>query len=269
MTLRRITGRGRRDEVSAAMLAPIMSPGDLAADLWLRSDLGVTLASGRVSLWANQGTGTNLDHSQGTATRRPNFLATDPNFNARESIDKVDASEEERLDTTVASTSLDVPDGGDLSILVVGSTAEDDANFLVYRSLAWPGNGFEVVIGTGFGGQCQLNLRDVEGAGTIIPDVNPNPAVDKVVAYFGECIGAVTASLDSAMVTIDGTSGAPFTGDLQTIQGSGTFRLFIGPRDGNVGEVAIWTRLLTIGEKQSLAAYVANLWAVTIGGPIG
>lgn len=245
------------------------SPGDLGADLWLRTDLGVTLVSGRVSVFANQGSGTNLDHSQGIATRRALFIASDPDFNGRASIDKMDTSAEESLSTTVASASLNVPDGGDLSALVIGSTAEDPSNFILYRSLAWPGNGFELVIGTGAGGMCSFNLRDVEGVGTIDPSINANPALDQAIALFGEYTGAISPALDSGVVAVDGTTDPAITGDLQTVQASGTFRIFVGARDGNLGEIGIWTRLLTVGEKASVAVYVEGLWAIPIDGGIG
>lgn len=47
-------------------------PALQAAPRWYRADMGVTLVSGRVSNWANQGTeGAASDYSQGTAGLRP------------------------------------------------------------------------------------------------------------------------------------------------------------------------------------------------------
>ena len=43
--------------------------------LWLRADIGVTLVSGKVSVWADQ-SGYGHDATQGTAANRPTFLPT-------------------------------------------------------------------------------------------------------------------------------------------------------------------------------------------------
>jgi hypothetical protein len=53
-----------------------------------RADLGVTITSGKVSGWANQGTiGASLSLSQGTAANRPTQVASDANFNNQSTLD--------------------------------------------------------------------------------------------------------------------------------------------------------------------------------------
>ena len=75
---------GRRIDIRRANLyggAAPFTPASLSGlILWLRADLGITLAGAKVSAWADQ-SGNGNDFTQAVDARRPTFTASDANFN--------------------------------------------------------------------------------------------------------------------------------------------------------------------------------------------
>lgn len=67
-------------------LAGVFLPTTLSGCvMWLRSDLGITTVSGKVSVWADQ-SGSGNDVTQGTAGARPTYNTVDATFNSRPSL---------------------------------------------------------------------------------------------------------------------------------------------------------------------------------------
>jgi hypothetical protein len=111
---------------------PAFSPAALSSLVWwLRADLGVTTAGGKVSAWVNQSgvSDANRNVAQGSAGNRPTYNATDAAYNNQSTISFNETNSEHLLGAGVWSPTYAAP----FTFGVVGHTTItgiNDASFV-------------------------------------------------------------------------------------------------------------------------------------------
>jgi len=223
--------------------SPVFSPLDLSGlVLWLRADLGITIATG-VSAWADQsGQGHNV--TQATGGSQPTFNAVDGAYNG-------------------AST---------LSFL--GSSSQ------YMRSAAWssgPSQPLEVVIVGDIAPQSNTYFFDGAIIDTMIMGAQ---ATNRLIAYAGTTRGTPTNSYSSQVPCVfsaffNGASSFIYLNNSQVSADSGnigtntTTGVTVGasgstgsPMTGKIAEVVIYEGGLTLATRRQLFVYLGQRYGI-------
>lgn len=218
------------------------SPRDLPGlVLWLRSDMGITLAGSKVSAWADQ-SGTGYDFSQATDSFRPVYTTSNASMGNKPSLTFTSSTTGlERADVflgyanvTVSVTYRKSVDAGAPRVFGVPSASGGNFNFISNSGLGLDvtqvNTGTNAVRSTPDGINVNWNRIAAVPCSTA-------STVDPTVYSQGVAGGSVISS-----TSVDGTVGA------------GTWNIgYI--LNGDITEVIAYNRLITAQEAASIYAY--------------
>ncbi len=219
--------------------------------LWLRADLGITLAGSKVSAWADQ-SGNGNDFTQAVDARRPTFTASDANFNNQAVV------------TGSATTFLAsaAPMGGGLAqttVLAVFRDASAAIGLLLEAGPTFPTAGGLMVDltggancdvytygATGFGGRRAAAVTNTKYHKAFVFD-HANAATVPPVVYSQ---GAVEATSNIGATATNGNSAALTWNVMGRSGGGASF-------EGAAAEFIAYNRALTAAEALQLYAYTS------------
>lgn len=218
------------------------SPVDVAdLSAWYRGDLGITLVSGDVSVWADQsGTGDpNKDLQQVTAGNRPVYNTVDAGYNGKPTLG---------LATARCMISGFWAPGVVGTVFAVGEFLNAGTEGL------W-------VFGTS--GQLYLNaandLRYFQGSDLIVTGEATLSAKHIYVVDRNGASSAVYQDGITALTTGAAGSGVPADLRIGAFNGTGTL-----PANGKIAEWISYTRILTTLERTQIMNYLGTRYGVTV-----
>lgn len=246
---------GRRIDVRRSQIyggAAPFTPASLSGlILWLRADMGITLAGAKVSAWADQ-SGNGNDFTQAVDARRPTFTASDANFNNQAVV------------TGSATTFLAsaAPMGGGLAQTTVATVFRDTTagvSILYEAGPTYLTAGGHMMDLTG-GGNCDVYAYGVTGANGRRAAAATNTRYHKTVIFDHAAVATQVPIVYSAGVAESttnivntGTNGnsAALTWNLLGRSGGGSSTI------GAVAEHFAYNRALTAAEVLRLYAYTS------------
>ncbi len=243
---------------SATAVRKTFDPRDIpGCHVWLRSDLGITTASGALSVWANQGTVGNAgDATQTSAPARPTYSVSG-GLNGRARI----SFSVSYLDWAYARS------GAKTIMVVLKLTSAPGTGSTVYE-IYNPASALAAEMLIDLGGYQPVSLIDDWASGfntglVGIADALGTSAGHVLTHTFdgvAQLSSSYTASLDGATKTVvdSGTYGSPAAAS--HIGGrfpSGTF-LFTG----DLYEILVYNRVLPVSERDQVNSYLKERYAL-------
>ncbi len=236
------------------------TPGCVAANLtlWLKADAGVNESGGTVTQWVDQsGTGNNA--AQGTASEQPALVSSGINFNGALRFDGNDFLFNDSTDLTGLTGSSDWEI---FSVALVDNTNGDVETMLSF------GGGTDAGYSHDIKSANIVGVRDCGGnnednfTGSVL-----NPHIYNLQHPDGGSMNALIHSVDFGTTTNSSdNNGSAVT----NVTGS---RLGIGAREcsaydermnGDISEVIIYNRTLTVAERQQINSYLAIKYGITL-----
>jgi|GEM_PF-3453669 len=227
------------------------APTSVAAiKLWLRADLGVTIATG-VSQWNDQsGTGdANKNVAQATGSKQPTRNTSDAAYNNQTTLSFATASSQELVSGTWAA-----------------SLAEPETIFFVGHQIA----SASPYVFTDDALTTNLRLMDNNGGGQVLrayAGASLNSAVSCAAPFVSavEFNGATSKIYMSAITaTVSGSTGvapANRAGLRLGVQGGGGGQYL----NGKIAEVIIYGSVLSLSDRTAVTNYLGTRYGITIG----
>lgn len=223
------------------------SPLSLGSDLklWLRSDLGITTVSGKVSNWADQ-SGNGLSVS--STSNRPTYSASDSTINNRPSVQITSATWLFGAGTVASGTNPTV-----VIVQKFGSTAQQ-CSFSVGNQSS---NSFALFLDLGATHERDI---DIVGSGNV-EDSSSSATTSWEIWRFNSSSSVQTLFVDGSSRSVTGatrTVSSPAAGLVVGADTSGGGNQMVA--GGAIAEIIVVDRALTAGEIASLSAYTTGLY---------
>lgn len=218
------------------MCAALITPPDLSGlTQWLRADLGVTLNAGNVSAWADQsGNGNNV--AQATATRQPLWVASEPTLNDRPCLQFDGALD--FLDSTALMSSLITVGAGTIFCVARMTTGSGGAGMVTSVAPAFRNVSLEFAVTP------TSNSRNNDGAVDTITTVY---ILGEWKVFQWRHGGGVLYQRQTL-----GTEASVASGNTASLAGVERIGSASTPLNGQIAEVVIYDRELTVDEVTSL-----------------
>jgi len=242
------------------------TPAQLEPVGWWRADLGHTATDGSpVSAWANQGSDANLDVSQGTGTRQPTYVASEPNLNGQPALDYDDD-----VLSTAATSAWELADGESLTAVVV--CWPDFTGSKTAWSTTNPGQGGILQLLRTDAGSTLFDVEDASGTSVGSSLSTASPQTPTVLA--GVFDASTSPQNDEVTFFLNGSAGPTNSADLGAIEpsaGSGTKELNIGGNAptgdqfiGQIAEVLYHKAVLTAAQDTNLTRYLNQRYGLSL-----
>lgn len=209
--------------------------------LWLRADLGTTIATG-VSVWADQsGNGNNV--TQGTGSKQPTLNATDAAYNNKSTLSFASASAQ------CLQGTFGVAVAQPYTLFVVANNGRAGVQSYFDGSTA--------------GGRCETYndaTTDKIYGGTAFLSVADNSTSPRVMTY--EMNGA-SSKIYVSSNTAAGT-GDPGSNTLAGATIGAAFDQASDALNGKVAEVLLYTSVLSAANQATVRAYLGGRYGITI-----
>ena len=244
------------------------SPASLSPEGWWRPDLGLSEVSLEVTDLENQGTEGDLDLSQATASRRPNYIASRASFNDQPVLE-FDGGD---VLASVATSAWEMSDGEDLTVVIVFEMTATALDVSVATDDSTNG-GWSLQPRSG--GASRFRVWDGTAA---LTRNGPSLTTGTVYVQAGVITGAVSPAQDLVDIWTDGvisTSGSGLV-DLGAIGQSGTEEFLLGANsvtggtglNGYIAEALFLKRLLTSDEDDELTSYFNARYGLSLPGVV-
>lgn len=242
---------------------PDIIPTDLSGlDLWLKSDTGITLVSGKVSAWADQ-SGNGRNAVQGTDANRPIMAGSQVSFSGttylttpsfqlfplkRGSIFIVHRKDP----LSIGSNSFLSTQGGSGNFWDLGykwnglGSPNDEHRYYNFNDLAYyPAEGFVSNINKRYAWGQELNLFEVIR----------HSDTEQTIWLNGKPVDAANGN-DMTIADVQISDNPLFIGDNPNIVGVGC--------NGEIAEIIVFDRELTSIERQQIENYLSKKWAFNL-----
>lgn len=210
--------------------------------LWVKSDVGVVLTSGKVSQWSDQ-SGNNNHLLQASASKRPTVVSAD--INGKDSI---------------------LFDGSDDNMTASFTLAQPETVFLIYKA---PTRTVDDYIFDGLNGGNTMGYEYYPAANRLLMyagSLGPNTGTDELAA---NTYGLATCIFKGASSVLQINNNTQITGSAGTASPNGISLggyNFGGPYFGNisVAELIIMSSAATATERANMKSYVTARYGITM-----
>lgn len=241
----------------------VTGPGDQAADLWLKADIGVSHSSNSVSTWSDL-SGNSNDATQGTSASQPTYVTSAINGNPAidfDGGDEVDGSAGFYTHEYFIVTEPDIAVDGSANGFMVGFEPGEFGGFFVGTQT----DGFvpndRVVHAIGDSGDGDVYRAGIE-TGTL--SAADQPIIWSVRENAGST--ATEISLDGTGLTVN----SAYTGNALINLSNQAYRIgdnLLGTNayDGSIAEVISYNGRLSNANRRDVETYLAIKYGITLG----
>ena len=223
--------------------------------LWLRADLGITLAGTDVASWSDQSS-SGYDVGQGNVSQRPGYMATNGTFNGMPTVEITVSSQNLTGSVIGAGSPIGAPD---MTIIAMGDIRGPWATYATLLSLT---------LSTGWNDGWAIGSRDSQGNLDFWFNGWNNRVYKNVIGPFGAekvlAVGRATASTNELLYRLNGVQVGTTSYGSHTVNSSSYLTVGGAPGtnytalNSSIAEIIVYNRALSGTEILEVEAYLTG-----------